>query len=119
MKYVIIFSVSESTELYICKVKVVISSRVECSTLSASSGLRFSQTGSIRCTLTWTHLGDVDLTMTECAMLEAQLVQLREQSLMLADLASVVVLQEDTLTRGDTGREVTTTFAAVDVIIVD
>ena len=104
--------------------KVVIKLR-ESSSLSASSGLRLSHIGSIssaRDHLTSrarSGLVEVDLSVAEGAVFEAQLVQLWEEGLVLASFTSVVVLQEDTLTRGDTGGEVTSTVTTVDVIVID
>lgn len=103
--------------------KVVIKQR-HSSSLSASSGLRFSHVGGIssardhHTSRAGSGLVEVDLSVAEGAVLEAQLVQLGEEGLVLASLTSVVVLQEDALTRSDAGGEVTTTVTAVDVVII-
>ena len=52
-------------------------------------------------------------------MAQFKLAQGRLQSLVLASLASVVLFGKNTLSRGDTGREVTATLATVDVILSD
>jgi len=70
-------------------------------------------------TRTRSSLVEVDLAMTEGAVFETQLVQLREKSLVLACLTSVVVLQEDTLSRSNAGGEVTATVATVDVVVIN
>ena len=57
--------------------------------------------------------------MTKRAMAEFECPEGRLKSLMLAYLAGVVLLGEDTLTRGDTGREVTTALTTVDVKLCD
>jgi hypothetical protein len=92
--------------------------------VSTSCSLRFSHAGGVGPTdchtaLSWDDLVEVDLAVTKGAVLEAQLIQLWEKSLMLAGLTSVVILQEDTLARGNAGGEVTAAVPTVDVIVID
>jgi hypothetical protein len=58
---------------------------------------------------------DIDLAVTERAMLELEVLEFRLKSLMLASLASVVLFGQDTLATGYTRTEVTSTFLAVNV----
>ena len=53
--------------------------------------------------------------MAESAVAQLEGAQSRIKGLMLADLASVVLLGQDTLARGDTCREVTTTLPTIDI----
>jgi hypothetical protein len=53
--------------------------------------------------------------MAKSAVLDWQQSELGFQSLVLACLASVVLLREDALAGGDTRREVATTVATVDI----
>lgn len=103
--------------------KVVFSAGV--STLSASGGLGLSHVGRIsaardhRTTRSRSSLVEVDLAVAESAVLETQLVQLGQEGLVLANLTSVEVLQEDTLARSNAGREVRATVATVDVVVIN
>ena len=53
--------------------------------------------------------------MAEGAVAQLEGAQSRIKGLMLADLASVVLLGQDTLARGDTRREMTTTLPTIDI----
>ena len=57
--------------------------------------------------------------MAKSAMAELQSPQGRLKSLMLADLASVVLLGEDALARGNAAAEVTTALSARDIVLGD
>ena len=68
------------------------------------------------------HSGSADLeelrvnpSVAEGAVAQLEGAQSRIKGLMLADLASIVLLGQDTLARGDTGREVTTTLPTIDI----
>ena len=62
-----------------------------------------------------THDARVNLAVAQRAMFEAQRLEFCLESLVLACLASVVLLLEDTLTRSYARREVTATLITVDV----
>ena len=68
------------------------------------------------------HSGSTDLeelrvnpSVAEGAVAQLEGAQSRIKGLMLADLASVVLLGQDTLARGDARREVTTTLSTIDI----
>jgi hypothetical protein len=65
--------------------------------VSTSCCLRFSHASSVGSTnchtaLSWDDLVEIDLAVTKCAVLEAQLLELWEKCLMFANLTSVVIL---------------------------
>ena len=68
------------------------------------------------------HSGSTDLeelrvnpSVAEGAVAQLEGAQSRIKGLMLADLASVVLLGQDTLARGDARREVTSTLPTIDI----
>lgn len=53
--------------------------------------------------------------MTKWAVLELKVVQFTFQRLMLASLASIVLLCQDALTAGNARREMTAAISAIDI----